>query len=345
MPRLFVNSISGSPYQQGWELGQLQKDRIRGFLNEKYMRLGNIASKEALNSYRTLVHDYRKVIERDAEVSCKTICGVADGADIALEDAYGLQLRRELIGYNSVPTSGDCTSFVDCRATNPVGGQTIDLNLNMHDQIVVNKHSNKNGHGILMVSFTGLLGYLGINSAGIGVLINLILAGNWRNGVPPYLVVRELLETKSIDDCIKRLKSLDIASSRSLTIFDDKTVVNIEFVRNDVSIRQCGELYSRANHIQSPSLISQDKLNPFAKVSSMRREQHCMGKLKEADRSIAGYMSILASHYDDGGSICVHSDRIENERTVAGVVLDPINRAIHIRPGYPCINETQTFAL
>ena len=51
------------------------------------------------------------------------------------------------------------------------------------------------GRRSLLLSFGGLLGYLGINSDGLAIGLNLVLGGDWGPGIPPYLAIRHLLDS------------------------------------------------------------------------------------------------------------------------------------------------------
>ena len=91
--------------------------------------------------------------------------------------------------------------------------QTIDLSGDLDDQITVLEIARTgSSRRVLMLSFGGLLGYLGLNSDGLTIGLNLVLAGDWRPGLPPYLVIRHLLDTAaSVGDAIARSTSTTLA--------------------------------------------------------------------------------------------------------------------------------------
>ncbi len=126
--------------------------------------------------------------------------------------AWLLQLRRELLGYSRV-TAGDCTAYA---AAGGVLAQTVDLNGNLDDQIAVLEVAGPPRRSLLL-SFGGLLGYLGVNDAGVAVGLNLVLGGTWRPGVPPYLAIRHVLDTaESVDhavECVGRAATIRAAWS------------------------------------------------------------------------------------------------------------------------------------
>src|SRR5262249_35274267 len=146
--------------------------------------------------------------------------GLAHGAGISREHALLLQLRSEIMGYRKVRAPGGCTTYARTGQT-PVLAQTIDLAGNLDDQIaVLDLAPAGKGHS-LVLSFGGQLGYLGLNSHGLAVGLNLVLGGQWRPGVPPYLAIRHLLDTAaSVTEAIEILAELPLASSRNIMLCD-----------------------------------------------------------------------------------------------------------------------------
>lgn len=323
--------VAGSRFEMGQQHGQAHQARIHSFLKDRRTRLEalmpNVAKFQAIDPQ---IGQYIEVIERRLPAMAEEVHGLAQGADIAIADAYLLQLRRELLGYQSVRPSGDCTTFGRLAGASTVLGQTIDLNGNMQTELtVLDINHQRTGRRLVMASFTGLLGYLGMNSAGLAVGLNLVLGGVWRPGIPGYMVIRHLLdEASSVDECLAMLRELPLASSRSLTLTDGKRLVVVEYILDELRVIEA-DVSVHTNHFLHPDFASQDELNPFARTSSLRRLDACTKALPAvaADAPVSAYFSLLHTapvYVEPNGEV-------RRECTVGAVVMQPQSRAFAVR--------------
>lgn len=313
--------LSGSRYQIGYGHGVAHRVRIQRFLADRLTRLTALVSAEKASRFPALVPEYMRVIEATLPETAEELRGLAAGAAITLEDAYLLQLRREFTGYQSVRAHGDCTTFARLAAGRTVLGQTIDLNGDMAPEMTVMEVEHSAGRRVLLVSFTGLLGYLGMNDHGLCICLNLVLAGEWRSGIPGYMAIRHLLdEASTVEECLALLRRLPLASSRSLTISDGTRLVTVEYILDEMTVLEDRELV-HANHFLHPDFAARDELNPFARTSSLRRQDACAAALKRlpVDADVAAYLEFL-----DAPPIYVApNDDIRRECTVGAVVMCP----------------------
>ena len=194
-----------------------------------------------------------------------------------------------------------------------------------------------------MLSFGGLLGYLGVNSHGLAVGLNLVLGGQWRPGLPPYLAIRHLLDSaSSVDEALDMLRGMKLASSRSLMFCDATQSAYAEILGDEVHVAT-GTESSHTNHFLSPDFAARDELNVFARNSSLLRLKTCRAGLAElsATATVEDHFELLSAE-----PICVHdTGDIRREKTVAAVVMLPAAGELHVRPGNPSYTSTQSFTL
>ncbi|WP_234443227.1 C45 family autoproteolytic acyltransferase/hydolase [Streptomyces cellulosae] len=194
-----------------------------------------------------------------------------------------------------------------------------------------------------MLSFAGLLGYLGVNSRGLAVGLNLVLGGRWSPGVPPYLAIRHILDiATSVESAVAALRSLPFASSRTIVLADATETACVEVIGGEHRVMTAPESV-HTNHFLAPDFTSRDELNVFAHNSSLRRFQAAEAGLRDlpADADPDEHFAVLSQT-----PICVADDGdIRRERTVTAVVLDAKNGALHLRPGDPRLSRTRSFAL
>ncbi len=321
------------------------RQQIRAFLDDDLARLNRVLPQPvSLAALAPEIAAYRREIAEGAPSLAEEIEGLAEGAGIAPDEAMLLQMRREVMGYSRFRTAGDCTTLCQQRGDGPLLAQTIDLNGNLEDQMVILRIAHRaSPRRVLLLSFTGLLGYLGLNSDGLAIGLNLVLGGAWRPGIPPYLAIRHLLDTCSdIESCLDWLSRTRLASSRSLLLCDARRSVIVEHCDGKLAVRE-GRRLVHSNHFLSPDFIAMDQMNPFARNSSVQRLDACAAQLDRlrGDAGPEDYMALLSR-----GPICVpDTGNIAREKTVGAVVLLPKAGALHVRRGNPALARTEIFSL
>jgi hypothetical protein len=330
--------LTGGPYELGFQHGRARGPALRAFLDDGLCRLDRIlpapVDRDGLDD---LLAGYDRAITAATPDLAEELRGLANGAGLARSEAVLLQVRREILGYQRVPTMGDCTTYARPGAE-PMLAQTVDLNGDLDDQIAVLNTARS-----LVLSFGGLLGYLGINSSGLAVGLNLVLGGRWRPGLPPYLAIRHLLDVADgVDDAVKALRDLPLASSRSIMLCDRERAGYAEVLGDDVRFHPMAEPV-HTNHFLDPGFAALDELNVFARNSSLRRYDACRAGLADmpAGAGAERHFELLARPPITVGD----SGDLRRERTVAAVVALPGRGELHVRRGDPSRSDTEVFTL
>lgn len=332
---------SGSRYEVGYIQGSAFRNRIDQFLSDGLARVGPILGKTvSLSDFKEAISSYASVIEAELPDLAEELTGLAEGAKITMEAAYLLQLRRELIGYQSIRAEGDCTSFGRLIEGGSVLGQTIDLNGFMAPELTTMQiELEDSDRRLQLVSFTGLLGYLGMNDCGLAIVLNLVLSGSWRPGIPGYMLIRHLLDVaSSVDECLERISELPLASSRSMTICDGQRLVTVEYVLDELVVMEKNECI-HANHFLHPSFTERDELNPFARTSSLNRFNSCSEALGDTAQDAApdAYMEFL----NNPGIYVSQRNDVKRECTVGSVVMLPEQGKMYVRQACDGDSEAQ----
>ncbi len=342
--RLDLIDLSGTFYELGVKHGQKDSEKIRHFLKDGVARLDTFhGSGVEFSQFEEQLRLYGDMIKQETPNLFQEIRGLSEGAGIPMEQAVLLQTRREMGGYTRFSTVGDCTTFARTRGK-PVLGQTVDLAGDMDEHVTVLRiQEGENRYRSLLLSFSGLIGYLGVNDQGLAVGLNLVLAGDWRPGVPPYLAIRHVLDTcKSVDEAIARFSALDLASSRCFVVCDHSNAAFVEVVENRVSVHRSHEVV-HTNHYLSPEFVAHDELNIFAQNGSKKRMEACQSWLdaNPSECSLEDYFEMFSQKPIRVVGV---GDR-SVEKTVASVVLDPVNGALHVREGDPYMTTTKSFQM
>lgn len=339
--------LAGDHRQLGFLYGRAYRDEVRAFLEDGLARVNLLRHApldpqkldDCLQMYWTDVCDHLPEL-------AEQLLGLAEGADISRAHACLLQFRRELIGYRKVPTLGDC-STIAARGPRPYLAQTIDLNGGMSPLATVLRIDGAANAApdILMFTFKGLLGYLGMNSAGLCVGINVVLAGPWGRGVSPYLTVRRMLSLHSVDACLALLATLPHASSRAFTLLDANRLVVVELGSGKLKVQE-RSLSTHTNHFLDQELARRDEINVLSGNASRKR----LALLDQFaarcshDEQIAHMFTLLSSHDLYPLGLCAHNEgNLRREETVGAVMMLPTEGRMLVRFGQPCEARTEEF--
>ncbi|MDQ1738616.1 MAG: hypothetical protein QOE53_268 [Pseudonocardiales bacterium] len=303
-----VIPVSGPPRERGEAVGRAHRDTISRLLARR-------ATPAAA------VQPYAECVRRQLPTLAAEVAGLAAGSGIAEADAWWLQLRRELL---AVP-AGDCTTA----AFAPAGliGQTVDLPPGLGDGLhALDIAADGEVPAALVVTFAGLLGYLGINAAGLAVGINMVQSADWGVGVPPYLLVRAVLRCRGLDDAIQLLRTAPRASSRVLTLLAGDAAVVVEMTATELRVTEAATV-AMTNHFVHLDLAPRDTSDPAARMESRLRRRRLQVRLAETGQDVAGLQRTLLDP-----AFQISGAAPGGLATVATVVSEPGRGRIHVRP-------------
>lgn len=342
--------LRGSSFDIGRKHGEYHRDAIRAFLaspeEQALLRRDTQDAKERI--FEQVVR-YRQILEEQVPHLAEEVEGLSVGAGISWVDAIVLQYRREL-AYSAEAVAGECTLIgLRDRQARAVVAQNIDLIGRMMPLGTVARiRTNESGvPRALTYTFAGLLGFLGMNEAGLAIGINLVHAEDWGEGVSPYLLVRHLLRYQTVAECIGEISRIPRSSSRALTICDAHESVTVEMSVRQFEIQRT-PILCQTNHFLSERLAKIDRLHIFSRNASRRRREIAMDKVRAiaVDNLPDDLFTLLADHSMFPLGLCVHAEgHAHREETVASIVMEPQNGLMHVRRGHPCVSKTQTFSI
>ncbi|MCX5386211.1 C45 family peptidase [Streptomyces sp. NBC_00083] len=336
--------LSGTPYEVGRQHGTALAGSLRGFVDDSLCRLNLLLDEQvSMAGLHPVLSAFDAVITAELPRLAEEITGLADGIGIPRDQALLLQLRREILGYRKIPARGDCTTYARA-GSHPVLAQTVDLNGDLDDRIsVLDIGLEGSPRRALVLSFAGLLGYLGVNSDGLAVGLNLVLGGDWKPGVPPYLAIRHVLDCAGgVDEAVEFLRGLPLASSRSFMLCDADKAVWVEALDGEFRCFEAQQA-EHTNHFLHPDFQPSDEINVFARNSSRRRLEACRAGLA-AMAPAAGVEDHFALLSAPPIRVAATGD-IRYERTVAAAVALPGSGRLYLRPGDPAACATREFTV
>ncbi|MHB1006286.1 MAG: C45 family autoproteolytic acyltransferase/hydrolase [Chloroflexota bacterium] len=348
-----VVKVRGSSYQRGVQHGSQVGDLIaqypeallRASADEgalRALKTGKPLDKEALRA-RALT--FLPQMEAFAPHLIEEIRGIADGARVPFADALLINVRAEVLGL----ADGGCTGFAAGRTATADGsilaGQNLDQNpVNQALQIILHVEPNE-GPAMLMLSFAGLVGYPGLNSAGVTFFQNALSTPVWQGtAMPHYLMKRVLLEQRGREGCLGVFRRARLCSSGNYVLADRDGVWDMEVTPDGFAALPVeDDLVVHTNHFLDSELAKHEALLSALPDSADRLPR--MRTLLRAERgqiTLAAVQRMLSDHANGPASICRHQDEMI---TISSIVAEPDQGRLHVSVGNPCVNPYVTYSL
>jgi isopenicillin-N N-acyltransferase-like protein len=231
-----LQTISGSPRERGASYGREFRDAIHAFLDREIYAafISKPAPKVELLRYAAAcgkaVREYSPVIYAELE-------GMAQGANLELEEALLLTLHEELYHRGDLPKVGHCTAVAVGPPATARGetfvGQTWDWMQTVFGLSRVLHWQRTEGPSLLAYGYPGLWTGAGLNSAGLALCwTSASLEAQplgVRVGLPSYVLLTHLLYQESLDDALSEAARATNAGWFTFVMADGKgNLANIE---------------------------------------------------------------------------------------------------------------------
>ena len=215
----------GAPRELGRQHGEQAARQIKA-----HIELMQSRPKVSAEQFRRRVAQFQPFFDRHCPHILEEIRGLAEGAGVTFEEALACSVRGEI---RNAPAAG-CTTYVIGRAgaaaRQIIAGQNSDMG---HENIAlayVLHLKPQDKPEVLMWTFGGMLGYHGVNSAGLAHFENALGGGpSNRFGIPHYPVERMMLECDRLDRAIDLLRTMPLASNANYVMCDGQgNIADIE---------------------------------------------------------------------------------------------------------------------
>jgi isopenicillin-N N-acyltransferase-like protein len=348
--------VRGHPYRRGLEHGRACGDLIRRYpdvllevarieASWRALKVDRLPSREDL-MVRAL--RFLPALNAFAPHLVEEIRGIADGARLPFAEVLLVNVRSEVMGIGE--TESLCTSFALGRSATANGtvlaGQNLDQNPLNRDLLVVLHVEPERGPSIVMCSFAGLVGYPGINSAGVSFFQNALSTSSWRAaGMPHYLLKRVLLEQVDVPGCLAVASAAQVCSSTNYVLTDGGgRLVDAELTPEGMELVEADDdIVVHANHFVSPGLAARDALKG-SMPDSPDRHSRLLGLLRDrrGHIQVRDLQTALADHTNGPASVCRHQPDVQ---TIASIIAEPEQGRLHVSRGQPCSGSFTTYEL
>ena len=339
--------------ERGRALGEAQAGRIAANA-EIYLRLfdaGAGLDRDAVEQLGTEAFDRIGSFSPDL---AEEMDGIAEGSGVDRALIGALNARTEILAAGR----GECSTIaVMGNATTdgePFGIQTWDWHDELSDGWMHWTIDHPDGHRVETMTEAGIVGKVGVSSAGISILLNIL--GHRDDGppigVPVHVLTRHVLDRAATAvDALTMLSTAPMSASSAATLIADDedggAICTVElspagpgFVTPD----DRGVLVHTNHFLAEPGRLADTMVRTGPdSVLRLDHARRAMARQREGAIDTESVLTALRSHRGGSGAICCHpaaSAEFGNRwRTLATVIVEPASRRMTLRRNGPCGHE------
>jgi isopenicillin-N N-acyltransferase-like protein len=292
-------------------------------------------------------------IERFAQPLNEELRGMAAGSGQPVERLAAINARTEVLAALGLHSRGECSTvvFLGDDLDEPVALQNWDWFAGMSENWLVWTIPHEDGRVTTTLTEYGILGKIGINSAGVGVLFNILhhrLDGARSNGVPVHVLARQVLDgATDANAALVTIANAPVTASTAITVVAGsdagKTAITAEVWPDGPCfvLPNADGLLLHTNHFLATAAQSGDREPLDAPDTLIRYEVLQRSLHPQRDKITAAHVrTVLTSHVGGTGAICCHpapdGSPEEQYATLATVQLDFDARTVVATAGAPC---------
>lgn len=286
--------VKGSDYEMGFQIGKYFKD----YLNKKIKEFDekvNIAKKEISYLKEKIETKYPNLLQE--------IYGRADGAQVSRESLL-LMFFPEV--YKKID---GCTTVIFKKENSILFAHNEDNNNFDFENTALIRYNYGDRFVISYTVAERLSGSaFSYNSYNLAFSCNYIFSDNLNlNNLSRYIVVRDIINSKSIEEVIEKLKSTDVASPFSLNVVDlkNKEAINIEKDTHNMYLSRVIDKYARSNHFHKNK--DDNTILPESTVFRYEKSNELINKLDSKTCKLEDLVEILRFNTNDCNK-CIYID-------------------------------------
>lgn len=333
----FTSTVT-DPFERGREFGAAFPGEVRRTIAFYRALLARCPNPDIdLAEHGALALDAIAAFSADAAAEIR---GIADGAGVDVHEVAGINARTELLAIADPEGRVECSTIVSAPASGPaIGAQTWDWYTDMADNWLVWTIPLTSGRTMSTVTEFGILGKIGINSDGLGLLFSILHheADGQGVGVPVHVLARTVLEqAQDVEAALAVVSGVELTASSTFSLLDQQGTAAVElFPGGRGVVRAEGGWLTRTNHFLSvegaPGCVDHvTGVNSPTRLADLHRYVTA-----DARREPAGLVAALTGH-DPAGPLCSHASDTDTGSTLATVLIDTVAPSVTVWRGWPC---------
>ncbi|WPG99942.1 Hypothetical protein R9X50_00276500 [Acrodontium crateriforme] len=294
-------TCEGSPYEIGVKHGHICKEQVMASVLFTKELSFNSTHKPWIE-VQEVARMFSNTIKNRWPRYYKEMEGIAEGSGCDLLDIIALNIRTEIaFGLATSPPDsaiGDgCTNAWAQTPYGPLQGQNWDWLVAQKRNLVQLTIRQHNYPEIQMITEAGMIGKIGLNSAGVAVTYNaLYVRGANFKGLPSHLAMRMALESCSVGEaCLAIQCQGGMAASAYILVGDRTTARGVEFSSLDIKY-QSPNRYGYVAHTNHCLIAREESLDEVGyPADSIQR----LARIEELLRSFCGGREAFSDLWKD----------------------------------------------
>ncbi|GAA2860635.1 C45 family autoproteolytic acyltransferase/hydolase [Microbacterium arabinogalactanolyticum] len=350
--RLQIVVDAADPFERGADRGRQLRDTLPGTIDayDRLFRLGGIDERTVRDDAERLldaIGAHRPALRTQIE-------GIASGADAELWRVAALNGRTEILSRSVAVPPGECSTIV--RSVRDAEGRAHALGVqtwDWHMEIAPYWHTvvaRGGAHDYAGLTECGILGKIGVNSAGVALHFNILGHRSDRpEGVPMHVLAALVLEeATSVAHAVDLVRTAPVTSSGSFALFDadgDAALLDISPEGVFEAPAVTAGTWLRTNHFLTAEPAAEEKTWLYQPDSGERwdflRERLARGPARADAEQLR---AALITGEGEPPVTCVPDLGLpmgQRWASLATVVLDPAARRADILDGTPAENTTR----
>lgn len=344
----------GQPFARGLHLGRSERQRVQHTVNA-YMRIFESIAGLSRAAVFEQAERFMPAIASFAPHLLEEIRGIAEGAQCDTREIVAINARTELM--YGVTHRPECTSIALSATASADGHTRVAQNWDWHPSLggtlVLWLVKCGDGPDLLTLTEAGIVGKIGVNSAGLAMCINLLRSDSDSSGpaAPMHVILRRVLEdARTVEEAIALIGNTPRCTSCNHMLADRHgTIADVEATPAGQWVHRPEHgVLTHTNHCTYPTLALHDRYvreNPETRERDSRMQTLAKSHpLNEND-----LRAMLADHATSPDSICLHNDAdwsfIEQGESIASIIFDLTGGTLDVANGPPCEHRYQRYLL
>lgn len=341
--------VQGNAYDRGFTYGAEAKKLIAKNI-DFYIKFCTEYLKHDKASVLNAAQKLKAPIESFDNEMIPEMKGIADGAEVSLEEIIAVNARYELTKF-----SPECTATAILPEASSMNhtliAQNWDLYPQVEDSCVMLEIRRKDRPNILTHTEAGVIGRMGMNSNGIGLVHNALRSSldvfDYKEGLF-HVLLRGILDSKTIGEGLeKAMNSKRAFSFNFLLGHVEGEAIDVEFSpRKFNHIQPEDGVIVHTNHFLNGTVGFEDNMSM---PDSLLRYQRAKRLLKPKGIDCDRLKGVFMDHFNYPNSLCRHEDagkpQYEHIKTCASIIMDLNEKKALITKGTPCNNSYREFVL
>jgi isopenicillin-N N-acyltransferase-like protein len=351
-----IIELKGNPYDMGLSHGKALAREIGANLN-LYFRM--VKGLTGLEPDQCLTHAGRflPVLKEHAPTLSEEMEGIANGAEVSLEEILFLNARSELMsmGTNYGAAAGECTAIGLAGERTVDGRPIIAQNWDWHERVfgtsAIFSIDPAEGPKALFLAEAGQIGKIGFNEYGVGVLLNILITGDVRYGLPVHVLLRLILGTRDTLEAVSLIKDAARGGTSHFLIGDiNGHIRGLELTPDEVAeIVPENGVVTHTNHYCDSKLAEKDLGRQLFTDTTARFDRAVSLIAGRNKWDVKNLSELFSDHDNHPTSICRHVKASDPEFlrmfTIASCIIDLAGKKMLVSHGQPCKAPYQEVAL